>query len=167
MGTPYKKVADRFLDKIKNDKKFFTYKGLTEEEIKEVVTKRTNYLLDNAVIELEFKKNPLHNISFIDKNDDLNEFNFNLTLLEEDLISDLMVAKYYEEQLAGVNKRAEFVGEQGKTLFSLSSDRKTLIDLVAFVYNSFNVKLDEYNGRDRLTNSNIYMNEYGVYTEDE
>lgn len=165
MGTPYSKVAGRFLDKIKSDKKFFTYKGLTEEEINEVVKKRTNYLLDNAVIELEFKRNPIHDISFIDKNDDLEEFNFNLTLLEEDLISDLMVAKYYEEQLAGVNKRADFVGEQGKTLFSLSADRKTLMDLVAFTYNNFDIKLDEYNGRDRITNSNIYMNKYGDYNE--
>lgn len=165
MGTPYKKVSERFLDKIKNDKKFFTYKGLTEEEIKELITKRTNFLLDNAVIELEFKINPVHMISFIDKNDELEEFNFNLTLPEEDLISDLMVAKYYEEQLAGINKRMDYVGEQGKPLFSLATDRKTLMDLVSFVYNSFNVKLDEYNGRDRTTNLNIYVDKYGDYNE--
>lgn len=167
MGTPYEKIRGRFLDKIKSDKKFFTYKGLTEEEINELVIKRTNFLLDNSVLELEFKRNPIHIISFIDKNDELQEFNFNLTLLEEDLISDLMVVKYYEEQLGGVNKRLEYVGEQGKPLFSLSTERSSLMNLVAFKYNAFNIKLDEYNGRDRLTNSNIYTEDYGVYREDE
>lgn len=164
--TPYSNLKNRFYNKIKDDKKFFIYKGLSDLEAKEIMDKRANYLLEDALLEFELKVTPVHKITFLDKDDELGVFNFKLTLIEEDLITDLMVAKYYQEQLAGVNKKQEFVGEQGKTLFSLSTERTSLIKLISFVYDKFENKLDEYNGKDRLTGAFLNLDSIGVYADE-
>jgi len=166
MGTPYENIRNRFFDKIKEDKKFFIYGNLSEDEAKEIMKKRANYLLENAITEIQLNINPYTNLSFLDKDDELEKFNFDLTLVEEDLISDLMVVKYYEEQLAAVNRKQEYVGEQGKAIFSLSRERTTLIDLVNFKYENFKAKLEEYNCRDRLTNKYNNLDIIGIYYDE-
>lgn len=167
-NTPFKLIADRFLDKIKEDKRFFIYNNnLSEDEKEEIIERRCNNLLENSILELQFEITPLQNVNFLDMDMNLKQFNFEVNLLEQDLISDKMVVKYYQEQLAAVNKKIEYVGEDGKILLPLSSERKSLINLVEYFDNKCNVKLGNYNTIDRMTNQMLMPYDITGYDEDE
>lgn len=152
-NTAFKSITDRFLDKIKEDKKFFIYNSnLTQEEKEEIIERRCNNLLENSILELQFEITPIQDVNFLDMDTDAKQFNFQVTLLEQDLISDKMVVKYYQEQLAAVNKKVEYVGEDGKILVPLSAERRSLVELVKYFSDNCDSKLDSYNIRDRMTN---------------
>lgn len=148
--TPYSNIAKRFIRKIKKDKEFFCYGNVTEKELEEIVKQRTNDLLDDSVNELQLQVTQMQNISFLDKDDDLEQFNFDLTFVEEDLISDLMVVKYFEEELLSLKAMQKYLGNDIK-VFSPARERKTFLETVQYKNVKFVEKLDRYNSTDRLT----------------
>ncbi|MGL4450753.1 MAG: hypothetical protein ACRCX8_18960 [Sarcina sp.] len=148
--TPYSNVTNRFIRKIKKDKEFFCYKNVTEEEIVEVITQRGNELLDDSVNDIQLKIAFEQEVDFLDKDDTLEQFNFKLTTIEEDLLSDLMVCKYLDEELVQFKAMQKYLGSDIK-LFSPANERKTFIQMIDHRHRKFEAKLDSYNSRNRLT----------------
>src|SRR5690625_4680717 len=95
--TSYEEVFDRFIQRIKNDRSFFEYDGLTDEEIVEIVTDHLNSLLNRAVDRIYEFGNP--DINFYNKDDDLQQFNEKLIPQEINLLADLMYVSYVQEEL--------------------------------------------------------------------
>ena len=87
--TPYENVTDRFIRKIKQDKEYFCINDVTEKEFEELLNRRTLDLLEDSLNEMQPLIAVQQNVNFLDKNDLMEQFNFDLTTIEEDLISVL------------------------------------------------------------------------------
>ena len=90
------------------------------------------------------------NVNFLDKNDLMEQFNFDLTTIEEDLISDMMVVKYYDEELVKLKTMQKYLGDDIK-VFSPANERNSFINMVTYKRNLFFNKLQNYNTKNRLT----------------
>ena len=108
--TPYENVTDRFIRKIKQDKEYFCIGAVTEEEFEEILSQRTLELLEDSLNEIQPLIAVQQNINFLDKNDFMEQFNFDLTAIEEDLISDMMVVKYFDEELVKLKTMQKYLG---------------------------------------------------------
>lgn len=148
--TPYENVTDKFIRKIKQDKEYFCVNGVTEEQLLEIINRRSVELLDDSVNELQPMISIAQDVDFLDKDDDMEEFNFNLTRIEEDLISDMMVIKYFDEALVKLKAMQKYLGDDIK-VFSPANERKTFKEMVEFKRQLFNNKLGNYNTRNRET----------------
>lgn len=148
--TPYENVTDKFIRKIKQDKEYFCVNGVTEEQLLEIINRRSVELLDDSVNELQPMISIAQDVDFLDKDDDMEEFNFNLTRIEEDLISDMMVVKYFDEALVKLKAMQKYLGDDIK-VFSPANERKTFKEMVEFKRQLFNNKLGNYNTRNRET----------------
>mgnify|MGYP007025974474 CR=1 FL=1 len=148
--TPYENVTDKFIRKIKQDKEYFCVNGVTEEHLLEIINRRSVELLDDSVNELQPMISIAQDVDFLDKDDDMEEFNFNLTRIEEDLISDMMVVKYFDEALVKLKAMQKYLGDDIK-VFSPANERKTFKEMVEFKRQLFNNKLGNYNTRNRET----------------
>ncbi|WP_195618574.1 hypothetical protein [Clostridium paraputrificum] len=154
--TPYENIIDRFIRKIKQDKEYFCVNGVTEEQLVQIVNKRSIELLDDAVSEIQPMISVAQKVDFLNKDDDMEEFNFELTKLEEDLISDMMVVKYFDEALVKLKAMQKYLGDDIK-VFSPANERKTFKEMVEFKRQLFEVKLANYNTRNRLTGSYLLV----------
>lgn len=150
MSTPYNNVIKRFERKIKKDKEYFTYNGLTDEQLLEILNRRSVELLDDAVSELQPQISIKQKVDLCDKDDTSQEFTDNLTNTEEDIISDLMVVKYFDEELIKLKAMQKYLGDDIK-VFSPNAERKTFLEMVDFKHSQFEKKLGNYNIRDRVT----------------
>lgn len=148
--TPYENITDKFARKIKQDKEYFCVNGVTEEKLLEIINRRSIELLDDSVNELQPMISIAQDVDFLDKDDDMEEFNFNLTRIEEDLISDMMVVKYFDEALVKLKAMQKYLGDDIK-VFSPANERKTFKEMVEFKRQLFNNKLGNYNTRNRET----------------
>lgn len=154
--TPYENVIDRFIRKIKQDKEYFCVNGVTEEQLVQIINKRSIDLLDDAVSEIQPMISIAQKVDFLNKDDDMEEFNFELTKLEEDLISDMMVVKYFDEALVKLKAMQKYLGDDIK-VFSPANERKTFKEMVEFKRQLFEVKLANYNTRNRLTGNYLLV----------
>ena len=148
--TPYENVIDRFERKIKEDKSYFTYEGLTLDEVLEIVNKRSIELLDDAIVEFQPMVAIQQNVDFFNKDDIMEQFKFNLTKVEEDLLSDLMVIKLYEEQSVRLKELQKYLGKDIK-VFSPNEERQTFMSMLKDKYDRFEAKVSKYNTIDRNT----------------
>lgn len=148
--TPYENVTDKFIRKIQQDKSYFCVNNTTEEQLLAILNQRSINLLDDAVNEIQQEISLKQEVDFLDKNDDMEQFNFTLTKIEEDIISDAMVVKYFEEALVGLKAMQKYLGEDIK-VFSPANERKTFLEMVQFKKDLLGNKLVKYNTIHRLT----------------
>lgn len=148
--TPYENVTDRFIRKIKQDKEYFCIGAVTEEEFEEILSQRTLELLEDSLNEIQPLIAVQQNINFLDKNDFMEQFNFDLTAIEEDLISDMMVVKYFDEELVKLKTMQKYLGDDIK-VFSPAAERTSFINMITYKRNLFSTKLANYNTKHRLT----------------
>ncbi|WP_346938176.1 hypothetical protein [uncultured Clostridium sp.] len=148
--TPYTNIFKRFSRKIKQDKSFFFYESITEEETLQIINQRSLDLLNDSIVEFQPQIAINQNVNMLDKDDDLQVFNFNLIPTEEDLISDLMVIKLFEEQSIRLKELQKYLGNDIKP-FSPNEERKTFMDMLDEKQNKFEIKVALYNSIDRNT----------------
>ena len=148
--TPYSNITKRFTRKIKKDKKFFSYGVKTSDELLELINQRCNDLLDDAVNELQPQIVDEQDVDFLDKNDTLEQFNFDLIPVEEDLISDLMVLKLFDEESLELKAKQKYLGK-GIEVFSPAKERDSFFNMLDKKKSAFNQKLGSYNQYDRKT----------------
>lgn len=148
--TPYSNVIDRFERKIKEDKNYFTYANITLEEMLSIINKRSLDLLEDAIAEFQPMVAIQQNVSFFDKDDDMEEFKFNLIITEEDLISDLMIIKLHEEQSIKLKELQKYLGKDIET-FSPTKERESFMNMLENKQKKFEKKVSIYNTIDRNT----------------
>lgn len=151
IGREYSIIIDRFERKIKKDRKYFTYRNVSEDELIQIINQRGLDLLESALDELNPQITINHNINFDDRDDDLEMFNFDLYRCDVDLISDAMIVKYMEEEEVKLNKMETYLGNDIKT-YCPADERNSFLNMVKIKRNELTNKLDNYNTRDRKTN---------------
>ena len=150
--TPYSNITKRFERKIKKDKEYFCYGDVTEDELVKIIRKRSKDLLIDSLDEfiLQISIQQKNNVDFENRDDELEEFNFKLSASEEDIISDLMVVKYFDEELIKLKAMQKYLGKDIK-VFSPSAERKTFLEMVDYKHKQFDKKMSNYNSINRNT----------------
>ena len=148
--TPYSNVIDRFIKKIKKDKEFFSYANATDEEVVEIINQRSKELLEDASDELQSLKCVEQDVDFLNRDETLETYSFDLITSEEILISELMVVNYFEEELIKLKAMQKYLGNDIK-VFSPNAERKTYLEMVKYKHTLFDSKLSDYNSIDRNT----------------
>lgn len=150
MFTPYENVTDKFIRKIKKDKEYFCVNNVTEEQLLEMLNKRSIELLDDAIAELQPNISTMQNVDLFNKDDLMEQFNFELTRVEEDIISDMMVIKYFDEEFAKLKTMQKYLGDDIK-VFSPANERRSFVEMFKFKKELVDTKIGNYNTRDRLS----------------
>lgn len=152
--TPYSKVIVRFERKIKEYKEFFCYEITTDEEFLEIVSRREIDLLDDAVNELQGIIPIAQNVDFLDKDDTLQKFNFDITSTEQDLISDYMITKMFDEGIVRLKQYQKYFGDDIKMPNS-NTERSTYLKVAEYQRIQIEKKVIRYNSRDRKTGKHL------------
>lgn len=148
--TSYDVVIERFMRKIKQDKDYFCINGVSEEEFVELLNRRSVELLDDAANEMQPLISLRQNVNFLDKDDLLERFNFELTSIEIDMLSDMMVCKYFDEELIKLKTMQKYLGDDIK-VFSPANERKTYLEMIDYKRDIFLSKIANYNTINRLS----------------
>ena len=148
--TSYDVVIERFMRKIKQDKDYFCINGVSEEEFVELLNRRSVELLDDAANEMQPLISLRQNVNFLDKDDLLERFNFELTSIEIDILSDMMVCKYFDEELIKLKTMQKYLGDDIK-VFSPANERKTYLEMIDYKRDIFLSKIANYNTINRLS----------------
>ena len=88
MATSYSVPINEFFSRVEKDKDFFQYFNLSDEEAMELANKRAEIYLFEACAKIMMMCQPT--VNFSNRDDDLRQFNFDLTPSEILLISSLM-----------------------------------------------------------------------------
>ena len=152
--TPYSNVTNRFERKIKEYKEFFTYDTTTDEEFLEIINRRELDLLDDAVSELQGMISIAQNVDLLDKDDTTQEFNFDVTKTEQDLISDYMITKMFDEGIVRLKQYQKYFGDDIKMPNS-NTERTTYLKVAEYQRTQVEKKVTRYNSRDRLTGKHL------------
>jgi len=152
--TPYSKVIDRFERKIKEYKEFFCYENVTDEQFIEITNRREMGLLEDAISELQLVVSISQNVNFLDKDDNLEAFNFDLVPIEEDLISDYMVVKMFDEGIVRLKQYQKYFGDDIKMPNS-NTERTTYLKVAEYRQAQIDKKVASYNSKDRKTGSHL------------
>lgn len=149
--TSYENIYKRFFRKIKQDVDYFSISGLTENELEEIVNERSLELLDDAINEIQPLVAINQKVDFLDKNDMFEQFNFELTSVEEDILSDMMYIKYLDEESVRLKTIQKFIGTNSMKVFSPASERNSFMNMVEYKREMILNKMQNYNTRNRIT----------------
>ena len=158
--TPYSVFYERFYFRILKDDKFFNYNNVSAEECAELAKQRANSYLKEAIKELNLNCNP--QVNFYDKDDLLEQFNFEATDLEIEIIVDLMFEAYVKEDITKLKIGEVIYGTKDLSVFSPANDRKTFMEMFdTLVYNN-RKSIEKYSSMDRKTGKIVSLN-YDFY----
>lgn len=151
--TPYSEIIDRFERKIQKDKNYFCYgKDINDEQLASIINTRSLGLLEDAVDEFDsyIDIQQKQYVDFANRSDIGETFNFDLIKTEIDLISDLMVVKYFDETLVELRALQKYLGKDIVN-WSPNEERKTFLEMVKYKHDLFDKKIANYNMINRET----------------
>jgi len=149
MSTSYDILKDRFFKRLRNDKKFFEYKGLTDIEIGELVDDHFSDLLLQSIEQIYTIGTP--QIDLYDVDDIIGQFNKDLTTNEIGLLVSIMYCKYFEEDR---NRLHEFmITFKSSELSQLSpaNERNSFLAMVNDMSDKVDSNIGKYLSTDRIT----------------
>lgn len=149
MGTPFSAIYDRFYKKLVNDKKFFNYNGLTENEIASLVKDHSFDLLLQAIQMIYENGKP--DFDFYDKDDTLETFNKDLVKQEIDLLVEIMYFCYMREDVNKLHVLGLTFKGSELNVFSSANERRTFLDMVNNMERTIKGLISNYLSRDRIT----------------
>ena len=164
MSTPYLVPIEAFLKRIEEDRNFFNYLNLTDDEAMEIAYSRAKNFLFEAIGELTLKCTPI--IDFYDTDDVLEEFTSDWTGQEVYLISSLMYQQYLDRDIAKLKCLSVNYTSTDLRVFDPSNARTTYKALYDTVCSKNLQSIDDYASRDRLTGKLIGIN-FSSYDESE
>lgn len=98
--TTYEEIFTKFFSKIQKDNGFFLADVVSPKESYEQAIKNCKDYMDEAITEIILQGNLNCPVDLIgNKNDLMEQFNIQLTLVEINLISDIMVEKHLERTI--------------------------------------------------------------------
>ena len=147
--TSFDKVTSRLLRKIEKDKDFFKYYNLSVSEVQSLVMEQATGYLYDAIDLLTSKCEP--DIDFYNYDEELLQFNFELTQREIGLLSSLMYEVYFERDEALLKAFKIRMTPSDLNQFSPSSERKTFEDMLQRIKDENTNKIAKYVSTDRNT----------------
>ena len=147
--TSFDKITSRLLRKIEKDKDFFEYYNLSVSEVQSIVMEQAVGYLYDAIDLLTSKCEP--DTDFYDYDEELLQFNFELTQREIGLLASLMYEVYFERDEALLKAFKIRMTPSDLNQFSPSSERKTFEDMLQRIKDENTNKIAKYVSTDRNT----------------
>lgn len=163
MATPFSTVIERFYRRIEEDKNFFDYYNLTDEQSMTIAEQRSIGLLYEAIEMIVLRTTPT--VNFYDYDTILNQFNFDLNNTEILLISSFMYQQYLERTVAKLKEYNVNYTAENLRVFDPSNARSTFQSLYDDICNKNDILLDTYDSKDR-DNNELLQIDFQKYDED-
>ena len=147
--TSFDKITSRLLRKIEKDKDFFEYYNLSVSEVQSLVMEQATGYLYDAIDLLTSKCEPP--VDMYNYDEELMEFNFELTQREIGLLASLMYEVYFERDEALLKAFKIRMTPSDLNQFSPANERKSFEDMLQRIKDENTNKIAKYVSTDRNT----------------
>ena len=149
MVTQTADVVELFLDKMESSPEFFSYYGTDDVESLALAKERGQSYLRGAIVEFRRRAD----LTFVlGIKTGTGAFQEPLTEDEADILSEIMVYKYFERKLVEVTPKLNLLSAtEIRFLFSPSNERTSFNEMLEKRKEHLREIISLYNGRDRLT----------------
>ena len=147
--TSFDKITSRLLRKIEKDKDFFAYYNLSVSEVQSLVTEQATGYLYDAIDLLTSKCEPP--VDMYNYDEELMEFNFELTQREIGLLASLMYEVYFERDEALLKAFKIRMTPSDLNQFSPANERASFENMLQRIKNENTNKIAKYVSTDRKT----------------
>lgn len=161
MSTTKQAIKDVFYIKVENDEAFFDYFNLPEQEAVELVEKRADNLLTEAIAYFKLKsKNSDLDFSL----DEDGNFKLDFTDTEIDLLASIMNFLLFKKDFNRLKNLDMNFTPKDLQVFSPSANRKTFIEMYTNLKHEISTAIKDYCDRTRDTNKLIAI-DYTSYAD--
>ena len=147
--TSFDKITSRLLRKIEKDKDFFAYYNLSVSEVQSLVMEQATGYLYDAIYLLTSKCEPP--VDMYNYDEELMEFNFELTQREIGLLASLMYEVYFERDEALLKAFKIRMTPSDLNQFSPANERASFENMLQRIKNENTNKIAKYVSTDRNT----------------
>lgn len=147
--TPYSSVYDRFFRRIEEDRDFFNYYELPEDEVMNVAQQRASGYMEEAVSRIILECFP--QIDFTDRTSEKDGFTADLTSSELHLLGSLMFEQYLERDISYLKRMCVNYTSKELQVFSPDNWRNSFNSLYQSVKTDNERLMSQYKDKDRLT----------------
>ena len=147
--TSFDKITSRLLRKIEKDKDFFAYYNLSVSEVQSLVMEQATGYLYDAIDLLTSKCEPP--VDMYNYDEELMEFNFELTQREIGLLASLMYEVYFERDEALLKAFKIRMTPSDLNQFSPANERTSFENMLQRIKNENTNKIAKYVSTDRKT----------------
>lgn len=144
-------VFSLFFDKVEQDADFFNYYGISDEEAMKLAKERARSYMRSAMVYFSQQTELGFDLS-IHTVDDEELFVEEITNAEADIISEIMLLRYFERGLAKLSPKINVLSASDlKVLHSPANERTSYLELIAHVKENLVNMISHYAATDRLT----------------
>lgn len=162
-NTTYDDIINKFCFKMRNDPDFFYYKNVADEEATKLTKEVCMNYLDEAIAKLLLNGKP--DVDFNDRNNI--GFNFELTLIEKELLINLMYEFYLKEGINKIKFFSQWYTSKELNTFSPANERNSFIKTYDNIVQKNLSMIKNYISRDRKTGQLKELNySDGLFPED-
>ena len=147
--TSFDKITSRLLRKIEKDKDFFAYYNLSVSEAQLLVMEQATGYLYDAIDLLTSKCEPP--VDMYNYDEELMQFNFELTQREIGLLASLMYEVYFERDEALLKAFKIRMTPSDLNQFSPANERASFENMLQRIKNENTNKIAKYVSTDRKT----------------
>ena len=147
--TSFDKITSRLLRKIEKDKDFFAYYNLSVSEVQSLVMEQATGYLYDAIDLLTSKCEPP--VDMYNYDEELMQFNFELTQREIGLLASLMYEVYFERDEALLKAFKIRMTPSDLNQFSPANERVSFENMLQRIKNENTNKIAKYVSTDRKT----------------
>lgn len=160
MGTPFLEPINRFLRRIEEDRDFFQYFQLSDDEALDLARRRARNYLEDAIDRMIMDGRPSVDLTDIDEGSF--SFNIELTRSEVFLLSSLMYEYYLDKDISRIKTlNVNYTGTELR-VFDPSNARSSFLQLYENVQRQNEKLLDTYRNVNRETGEFISINSVTV-----
>lgn len=144
-------VYEAFFDKLEQDDEFFAYYGIDEDHAMQLAKERAQTYLRSAIAELGRRTAIDFDLSLVqDEETGETVFAEPITDAEVDVLSELMLLKYYERGLAKLRPKINaFSASELRLLHSPANERISYVTMLKDFREHIRVVVSRYAGRSR------------------
>lgn len=150
MATSFDTIYDVFFKRVIKDPDFFQYTNVPDAEVEALIkTNAFDYMIESIATILEYST---PDVDFNDYDDVTEEFSFDMTKSEIQMLANLMFEKFLSRDRAKLRIYNKYFTTNEVNMFSPANERKTFEDMLNNVERKNIKAIKSYNSRDRLTN---------------
>ena len=149
--TPWSEIDEMFYDMLEKDIHLFQYYQAADDDSdpRELAEFRAHSCLKEAATYLAL--NTEGGVNFTDYNEKRACFNNDLTPIEKYILASVATEMYMKRDVARLAAFTVNFVPTDLQVFSPANDRKTFMDMYAYVHNRNEELIDAYNAKDRTS----------------
>lgn len=163
MATKWEDIYLIFWNKIENDKSFFNYSNVSQEEALALAKNRSKSLIMESIVRLTSSCTP--QVNFYEYDETLEQFNFDCVQKEKDLLASLMLEKLFERDELKLKAFVVKFAPTDLKQFSPAEERKTFLEMYNGIVKSNSLAISNYSNRDRITGK-LKTIDYSKYNDE-